>query len=96
MAVGGRSLSIDLLLDCREATTVPASDSEGVMVGAIVEAIDIVLECSPPPVEDAMLMALVCAPGACGYPPLGVAYPFVAGNSAGARLLGITRPLIVW
>ena len=42
VAVGGRSLSIDLLLVGRCAS-VDASDSEGVMVGAMVEAIDIVL-----------------------------------------------------
>jgi hypothetical protein len=72
VAVGGRSLSIDLLREFREVTAVTASDSEGVIVGATVEAIDMLREWSPPAAEEAMLMVLVCAPGACGYPPLGV------------------------
>lgn len=70
------------------------SDSEGVIVGAMVEAIDIVLWWSGPAVEDVMLVVLVWAPGCCGYWPFGVK-PFGVGISAGARRFGMTRPLMV-
>jgi hypothetical protein len=67
VAVIGRSLSIDLLLEGLEATIELASDSDGTMVGAIVDAIDIDLAWSlPAVVEDAMLVVLVCEPGAGG------------------------------
>jgi hypothetical protein len=66
LAVGGRSLSIDLLLDGLW-TSVPASDSEGEMVGAMLgamlEAMDIVLVWSLLIVDEAMLVVLVCDPG---------------------------------
>ena len=67
VAVAGRSLSMDLLRDGR-GTRVEASDSDGVIVGAILEAIDIDLEWSPPAVEEAMLVVLVWVPGALGKP----------------------------
>jgi hypothetical protein len=69
VAVGGRSLSIDRLLPGLVATIVPASDSEGVIVGAMVEAMDMVLLGSLPPLDD-MLVVLVFEPGAGMYPPL--------------------------
>jgi hypothetical protein len=66
LAVAGRSLSIDLLRDGRP-TSVAASDSEpvivGAMLGAMLEAIDIVLTCSWLVVDEAMLVVLVWVPG---------------------------------
>lgn len=94
MAVEGRSLSMDLLLDGRW-TSVEASDSDGVMVGAMLDAIDMVREWSPP-LDEAMLTVLVCTPGALGYPPPFMeGKPFADGASEGARRFGMMRPLIV-
>lgn len=68
VAVGGRSLSTDLLLDGRW-TSVEESASEAAIVGAIVDAIDIVLEWSAALLEEAKLVDRVWVPGAVGYPP---------------------------
>ena len=65
VAVGGRSLSTDLLLEGR-LTSVELSDSEGVIVEAVVEAIDMLLACSGNPVDEAILVVRVCVPGAVG------------------------------
>jgi hypothetical protein len=65
-AVGGRSPGTEPLADGR-CVSVSASDlSEAVVIdGAIVEAIDMVLILSLP-VEDTMLVVLVCVPGGGG------------------------------
>ena len=87
----------ELVLTEGRCVRVMVSDlSVGATEGAIVEAIDMVLLLSLP--EEAMLTVLVWVPGAGVKPFKG----FVAADSGGGgpapggRLLGITRPLMVW
>lgn len=77
MAVGGRSPEpvTELLMEGRWTRVWVSVRSVAATDGAIVEAIDRVLLLSPP-LEDAMLVVLVCTPGT---PPV---YPF-AGCGVG-------------
>lgn len=67
MAVAGLSLSTDRATDGRCTKVLESVLSLAAMDGAIVDAIDMVLSLLPL-VEEAMLVVLVCEPGAGVYP----------------------------
>lgn len=90
------ALSIDFATEVRCPTVVESLSIGAFIEGATVDAMDMVRELSWPAPLEAILVVLVCEPGA-PYP----GKPDMLERSTwllpeGARRLGITLPLTVW